>query len=144
LLIDINASYTDKTSYNTVGLTGNPYFEGTMQDPSWEGVHTVKIIAQQGTTKKYRVLESANFNIQYKNPCRTATVDTRTIDNMFTTVDDKKVQVQSYTEFTDDISRTYGNGYDKCGPRVHYLTDMNNESKTSPGNIYRISEFLFF
>jgi len=71
-------------------------------------------------------------------------LDARPIANMATTVDEKKVQVQSYTEFTDDISRTYGNGYDKCGPRVHYLTDMNNESKTSPGNVYRISEFLFF
>lgn len=27
---------------------------------------------------------------------------------------------------------------------MHYLTDTNNESKTLPGNVYRISDFLYF
>lgn len=112
---------------------------------SWEGVHTVRIVAQQGTTKLYRKLYSSTFTIEYKNPCRVAIMDqTRTITNMETTVDDKTTQKQTYLDFIDNVSTLYGNGYDKCGPRVHYLTDMSNNHKTMPGNIYRISEFLYF
>jgi len=42
------------------------------------------------------------------------------------------------------VSTLYGNGYDMCGPRTHYLTDLTDTQKTLPGNIYKISEFLYF
>jgi hypothetical protein len=51
---------------------------------------------------------------------------------------------QTYMEFKDDISTIYGNGYDKCGPREHYITDSTGAAKTSPNNIYRIREYLLF
>jgi len=144
LTVDINSFYADKTSYNTPGLSGLPYFQGTQQDVSWEGIHTVRIKAQQGTTKLYRSFYSSTFTIEYRNPCRTCTVTAQVLTNMETTVDDKTKKTQTYIEFKDNVSTLYGNGYDKCGPRVHYLTDLNNDHKTVPGNIYRISEFLYF
>jgi len=144
LSIDINTFYSDVNKYNTPSATGNPKFSGTLLDLSWEGTHTVRIIAQQGTSKLYRKLEGSPFTIEYKDPCRTAVVIARVINNMETTVDDKVVQKQIYEDFKDDVSIEYGNDYDMCGPRVHYLTDTNNDGKTMPGNIYRISEFLYF
>jgi hypothetical protein len=92
LLININSLYTDKNQYNTAGYVGLPYFQGVQPDVSWEGVHTVKIIAQQGRTKLYRRLASSTFTIEYKNPCRVSVVTARTITNMETTVDDKTKQ----------------------------------------------------
>ena len=68
--------YTDVTKYNTPGLgSSNPYLQGTILDVEWEGTHTVRLVAQQGTSNKFNVVNGPNFTITYINPCRTATVD---------------------------------------------------------------------
>lgn len=87
---------------------------------------------------------STNFDITYVNPCRTAVVTPRAITNMMNTVGELTYVYQTYDDFKDDISTLYGNGYDKCGPREHYLTDNTGAAKTVPDNIYRITEYLLF
>jgi hypothetical protein len=50
-----------------------------------------------------------------------------------------------YTDFPDDVSTLYGNGYNKCGVKSHYLTLGSGDAfKTLPDQIYRIIEFINF
>lgn len=117
LTIDINQFYTDKTKYNTPGFASpDPYLEGTIPDLTWEGLHTVKIVAQQGNNaKKYRIVESPNFTINYKNPCKAAIVTANPVPGLTYTVGDANAVSKIYEEFKDDASTLYGNGYNKCG-----------------------------
>lgn len=41
---------------------------------------------------------------------------------MQTTMGAIGVVTQEYVDFKDDISTTYGDGWDSCGPRTHYIT----------------------
>jgi hypothetical protein len=121
--IDINKLYKDRNKYNEAAYPLNkPVLEGVIPDITWEGVHTVRIVAQQGTTKKYRVVQGTPFQITYTNPCRRAIVTPGVINNMSNTVGELAVVTQVYSDFPDDISTLYGNGFDKCGVRNHYLT----------------------
>jgi len=93
----------------------------------------VNIVAQQGgarpgfngLTKLYRILRW-EFTITFTNPCRIAVVTPRVITNMSNTVGVKTIVSQTYTDFADSASTILGNGYDKCGPRVHYVTRKTN------------------
>jgi len=45
--INLMQLYADKNKYNTSGFfAADPYFEGVIPDISWEGAHTVRIVAQ--------------------------------------------------------------------------------------------------
>jgi hypothetical protein len=32
----------------------------------------------------------------------------------------------------DDVSTLYGNGFDKCGERYHFITDKNGNARSDP------------
>jgi len=120
--VDMMAIYRDENKFNTSGLTGNAFFAGKIPDISWEGVHTMRIVAQQGTSKLYNVVIGPNFTVTYINPCRTAIVIPNSISPMENTVGKTTIVEQYYEEFKDNISTLYGNGWDKCGARNNYLT----------------------
>ena len=110
LTVNINQYYVDKNKYNTAGFSADPYFIGTIPDLVWEGTHTVRIVAQEGVAppagKLYRKLYSANFQITFLNPCKTAIVTPRVINNMMNTVGVLTYVYQTYEDFKDDVSTT--------------------------------------
>lgn len=65
---------------------------------------------------------------------------------MSQTVEDTKVVTQTYTDFTDGVSTLYGNGYDKCGPRVHYLALQvdSNEKLSTPDSLFSIHDYMTY
>jgi hypothetical protein len=142
--VDMMAIYFDKNKFNTSGLTGNAFFAGKIPDISWEGVHIMRIVAQQGTTKLYNVVIGPNFTVTYINPCRTAIVTTKVIAAMENTVGKTTIAEQYFEEFKDTISTQYGNGWDKCGPRNNYLTKLDGTMKTIPDTVYKVIEYVTF
>jgi len=88
-------------------------------------------------TKNYRLLKW-EFTVTYINPCRTAVVTPRVINNMSVTVGNGLTVSQVYTDFTDSVSTLFGNGYDSCGPRSHYLATQvnNNENVLTPDALF--------
>lgn len=64
---------------------------------------------------------------------------------MTTTMGNVGIVTQDYKDFKDDMSDRYGNGYDICGPRIHYITYLNHPSTvaiTKPDLINPDMEFL--
>jgi hypothetical protein len=66
LEINITQYYVDKNQYNTVGFAESaPYFIGTIPDFTWEGTHTLRVVAQEGVAppngKQYRKLYATTF-----------------------------------------------------------------------------------
>ena len=51
---------------------------------------------------------------------------------MRNTVGILKAEEQIYDDFPDDISTLYGNGFNKCGERIHYITDSAGNGRTEP------------
>ena len=51
---------------------------------------------------------------------------------------------QYYEEFKDNVSTLYGNGWDKCGARNNYLTQLDGTMKTVPDLIYKVIEYVTF
>ena len=45
-------------------------------------------------------------------------------------VGDTTSVTQDYTDPTDTASFLYGDGYDKCGNRAHYIADANGSNPT--------------
>ena len=104
----------------------------------------MRIVAQQGTTKKYNVVNGPNFTVTYINPCRTASVTPNVITAMENTVGKTTIVEQYYEEFKDNISTLYGNGWDKCGARNNYLTQLDGTKRTVPDLVYRVIEYVTF
>lgn len=129
----INTIYTSKTKYNTAGLSNpNPYFEGAISDLTWEGTHTLRIVAQQGTgSKLYRKITGPDFTVTYSNKCLETLLTPGTLTDLKFTLGDTFTAYKTYTDFQDSISVQFGNGYDKCGPRIHYLTDSSGGNRVS-------------
>jgi len=64
---------------------------------------------------------------------------------MIATIGQSNVVTQVYTDYPDDVSTLYGNGFNKCGLKSHYLTTGSGDAqKTLPDQIYRIIEYLNF
>ena len=60
------------------------------------------------------------------NPCLTANfVQTIAVTTLTTTVGAAAVGTQ-YEIPTDTVSSLFGNGYDMCGDRIHYLEDSTS------------------
>lgn len=54
---------------------------------------------------------------------------------MVTTMGDVNLVTQDYKDFKDDMSDRFGNGWNICGPRIHYITYKHhpaNVAKTEP------------
>ena len=63
---------------------------------------------------------------------------------MENTVGKPKTVEQYYEEFKDNVSTLYGNGWDKCGARNNYLTQLDGTMKTVPDLIYKVIEYVTF
>jgi len=134
LVLNINQYYTDVTKYNTPGLAVDPYLQGTIPDLTWEGDHTVRIVAQQGTTKLYRKIDGPSFVIRYRNPCKGSIVTPRVINSINFTVGSALPIKTVYQEFKDSVSTLLGDGYNKCDDRVHYLSKPDGSGRSEANN----------
>ena len=51
---------------------------------------------------------------------------------------------QTYTDPTDTASAAYGDGYDKCGARAHYIADADGSNPTLVHSVYSQRNGLYF
>jgi len=109
LLININQFYTDNNVNNP--SSDEPNFDGAIGlSVDWkllEGVHTVRIRAQEGVLGKpsyripYRHFYSNNFDLTLINPCRDHPIISRDLIPMRSPVGSEISAIQPYDEFTD-------------------------------------------
>jgi len=104
-------------------------FDATHTDFEWLGVHTFKIkgtngnLATANNRKLYKSSYTADFTITILNPCETSIVQDEPLQNFEIGVKSGIPETWYYDNNKDSASVTYGDGYDKCGPRVHYITN---------------------
>ena len=51
---------------------------------------------------------------------------------------------QTYTEPTDTASTLYGDGYDRCGARAHYIADADGSNPLLVHQTYTLRNGLYF
>jgi len=121
-------------TYTQTGLQ----YTGTPVTFNWLGTHKYLIRGTNGNTatagnrRLYNSIDSNEFEIVIINPCLTSTVSAQPVSDYLTTVLAGVPTTWLYDEATDSASTTYGDGYDRCGARKHYLTDSNNSQTQYP------------
>ena len=72
---------------DTVFVATGDTFTVTTDDFTWAGVHTIKIRGQNGAgAKQYETIDSAEFTIEFINPCTYAIVSPFELDDMIGSV----------------------------------------------------------
>jgi len=132
-------------TYSLTTLT----YSGTVSTFDWVGVHTFKVVGQNGdpanaaNRKPYLTTDSADFTITIVNPCETSTVLDETITTPITTTVKLGTPVKwMYDNNKDSASVTYGDGWNRCDERLHYITDVFTNSEAVPGDLYKTFQFL--
>ena len=98
-------------------------FDYTFSDLSWSGTHVLEIegCLGDGVVATYNNCASTQWTIVISNPCETANfVIAYPVNSLSTSVGSDSIGTQ-YEIPTDSVSTLYGNGYNKCGDRIHYL-----------------------
>ena len=149
---DLYTAFTFNTpSQNTIDVL--------LDDLSWVGSHDIEIQGCLGsTTGAFNFptnCASTTWTLDVTNPCETTSFTTSYPGlSMTYNVADPVTGIQ-YEIPTDSASASYGNGFDKCGSRIHYLLSANGEqiyprtvSSTSASfqgtSTYPFIEFLFY
>ena len=106
--------------------------------PSWVGTHRLRVKGTlgsysalpdaKGVNGLYQTVYSAPIELTVLDPCRNSTL--RSIDPLVTELavpEGKGLIKQLINGPTDSISETYGNGYDKCGPRSYRFKGLDGQ-----------------
>ena len=130
-----------------------------LEDLSWVGSHDIQITGCLGNAAGAfnfpTNCASSTWTVVVTNPCESSSFNTDypVLSISYNVANDKE-GIQ-YLMPTDDASLTYGNGFDKCGSRVHYLVSDSGvkiypETRTTPTADFRATstypflEFLYF
>ena len=109
-------------------LSGTNKFDVTFIDLTWVGTHVIEIsgcVGDSATQLFNTNCASTQASIDVVDPCEQANfAQTISISYLQTTLEAEKVGTQ-YEVPTDTVSSAYGNGYDTCGDREHYLIDSD-------------------
>ena len=62
------------------------------------------------------------------DPCLATTVNTVSITDMSIKIGDASYVTYSYTDPTDTASASYGDGYNICGARAHYIAEADGSN----------------
>lgn len=110
----------------------NNMITGLAADRKFIGAHTLTLTGKNAD--KFDSYTSPNFVFTIVDPCLVTTLNPTDADNdaiamldMTSTVKASRAENQYFDEMKDSTSKTYGDGYDRCGPRSYTILDTDGK-----------------
>jgi len=108
----------------------NEKITGRAADRKYIGDHVLTITGRNADMFDYHT--SDPFTLTIVDPCLVTIINEVDSDNdnivmldMENTVHNPRAESQYFEEMKDSASKTYGDGYDRCGPRTYAIHDYD-------------------